>query len=133
MRIPRVIPRLGMVVFGTAMAMSGLMELAAGRYEWAALLIAGAALCCSGVRLQFAADADAQWSAPPSQNRMRPLERVVQFTWAFAGGAAMAFGVAQWNAGQQESSMVYLMCAGACILGLAIQIVAAYGFTRHTR
>ena len=133
MRFPRVIPRLGLVVFGAAMAVFGLLELAAGRYDWAALLIVGAALTCSGIRLQFAADVEARWNAPAGQNRMRPLERAVQFLWAFAGGASMAFGVAQWNAGQPESGIVYLMCAGACILGLAVQLAAAYVFLRHTR
>lgn len=133
MRIPRAVPRLGTVLFGAATALFGLIALGVGRLEWAALPIVGAALMCTGVRLRFAADVQARGSAPGRPPRMRPLERIVQYAWAFAAGASMALGFAHYGAGRQESGIVYLMCAGACILGLAVQLAAACGFARHTR
>ena len=133
MRVLRAIPWLVLFFFGAAMMSFGVMELMAGRLEWAALLVAGTAVCVGGMRLQIAAGIDAHRNTPRAWRPARVLERAVQLVWVFAGGAATAFGAASWGAGQQKTATVYLMAAGVCALGLAVQLTATRVFDRHSR
>ena len=133
MRILRAVPKSGPLFFGTAMASLGLIGLGGGRFECAALAVVGTALCVTGVRLRIAAAVDTAPGATHRRLRLRPLERAVQCLWAVGAGAAMALGVSYFGAGQQEAGVVYLMCAVTCVLGLAIQSVAADDIARHAR
>lgn len=124
---------LGLLFFGAAMASLGLTGLGAGRLEWAALMIAGTAVCVTGVRVRIAAEVNASRSATGSRLRVRPLERAVEVLWTVGAGAALALGVVRFSAGQPGAGVVYLMCAGTCALGLLIQVAGARGFARHAR
>lgn len=125
------IPVIGLFFLGAMPAMPGLVEIPGGRVEWAALPLVATALCLCGIRLRIKADAEWRGASRPSE--AGPLERAVQLLWAFAGGVAMALGLVQWGAGQQEAATVYLMAAGVCALGLTVQLAAPTVFDRHSR
>lgn len=117
----RIVTIVGPSVFAVLSGVLGILELAAARYAWGALLIAGGALLLHGVRLQGRTDPAAlrEESHLPG---LRVIERAVQFAWAFAGGAAVSRAVLEGGAGT-EAGTLYTIAAAICALGLLATVV----------
>ena len=127
----RMFPIVGVAFFAAVAAAFGLMEIAAGRHVWAALMIAEAAVCMAGIKVQLALSIAAQGQSSPRTRRSRRLEQAVLVMWALGGGAAVAFAVAQASAGNREAVLLYAVAAAICAQGLTVQVAAQHVFDRH--
>ncbi len=108
----RIGPIIGSGIFAVSCCAYAVIEIAAARYAWGALLIAGAALSLHGLRLTAARHR----AAGPHEKRSRigsVLERAVQLLWAFAGGVAVTLAVTGSGTGA-----LYFAAAACCLLGV---------------
>ncbi len=112
----RIGPIIGSGIFAVSCCAYAVIEIAAARYAWGALLIAGAALSLHGLRLT-AARHRAAGRHKECSGIGSVLERAVQLLWAFAGGVAVTLAVTERGIGS-EAGALYLAAAACCLLGV---------------
>ena len=129
--IRQTLPIVGFAFFAVAAGVFGFMELVAGRYAWAVLMVAGSAVSVAGMRLQVATSLAATEQAQPRPRGPTALEQAVQLVWAFACGAATTVAVMHYRTGHPEAGVLYAAAAVVCALGLAAALTAQRVLCRH--